>query len=190
VAKRNRYNKILGQFAAREIKMLESPAYRSLSLSAHRALARIEIELAHHAGKDNGQLPVTYDDFQRYGIDRHSIRPALSELKALGFIEITDPGRAGNAEFRRPAKYRLTYKDAYKAPPTNDWKRIETKDQAERLAKRARTNRSKPSENEEAGDFRGIGSTPICRLGPVRSGPTELGDLAHQPVSGPVDSVS
>jgi hypothetical protein len=87
---------------------------------------------------------VTYDDFQRYGIDRHSIRPALSELGALGFIEITDPGRAGNAEFRRPAKYRLTYKATDHAPPTNEWKRIESKEQAEILAKCARAKQGRP----------------------------------------------
>lgn len=184
MAKRNRYNKIAGQWAGREIKMLESPAYRVLSLSAHRALARIEIELAHHGGKDNGELPVTYDDFQRYGIDRHSIRPALCELEALGFIEITDPGRAGNAEFRRPAKYRLTYKDAYREPPTHDWKRIETKEQAERLAKHARTNRSRPSQSGETHD---------ARRSDVRSPAgslTELCNFARHSVSGPVDRVS
>lgn len=144
MAKRSRYNKIGGQFAAREIEMLESPAYRALSLSAHRALARIEIELAHHGGTDNGRLPVTYDDFQRYGIDRHAIRPALSELAALGFIEITDPGRAGNAEFRRPAKYRLTYKATKGAPPTHEWKSIETKVEAARVARCARAPAKRP----------------------------------------------
>jgi hypothetical protein len=92
--------------------------------------------------KTTARLAVTYDDFQHYGIDRHSIRPALCELEALGFIEVTDSGRAGNAEFRRPAKYRLTYKDANREFPTHDWKRIETKEQAEHLAKRARANRS------------------------------------------------
>jgi hypothetical protein len=147
--------------------MLESPAYRALSLSAHRALARIEIELAHHGGKDNGRLPITYDDFQRYGIDRHSIRPALSEWEALGFIEITDRGRAGNAEFRRPAKYRLTYKPADHAEPTSDWKRIETKEHAERCAKHARTKRSRPSKNGKRHELRRMGSASICDLAPA-----------------------
>jgi hypothetical protein len=30
-------------------------------------ISRIEIELAHHGGNDNGQLPVTTDDFVEYG---------------------------------------------------------------------------------------------------------------------------
>ena len=47
-----RKNKISGQFAYRTIAMMESPAFQVLSLSAHRALARIEIEHAHHGGKE------------------------------------------------------------------------------------------------------------------------------------------
>ena len=142
--RRNRPGHIAVQFAPRTIEMLESPAYRVLSLSAHRVLARIEIEMAHHGGKDNGQLPVTYDDFQRYGIDRHSIRAAILELVALGFVEITDPGRAGNAEFRKPAKYRLRHRHTQYANSTDEWKRIETITDAASIAKRARQKNKKP----------------------------------------------
>jgi hypothetical protein len=81
-----RRNKITGQWAARSIEMLESPAYRILGLSAHRALSRIEVELAHHGGQDNGKLPVTFDDFVEYGIRRQSIGPALDELEALRML--------------------------------------------------------------------------------------------------------
>ena len=51
-----RRNSVNGQFAVRLIEMLESPAYRVLSRSAHMVLARIEIELAHHGGNDNGRF--------------------------------------------------------------------------------------------------------------------------------------
>jgi hypothetical protein len=66
-------NKISGQWSARLIEMLESPAYRVLSLSAHRVLSRIEAEHAHHAGTENGRLPVTYEQFEDYGIHRQAI---------------------------------------------------------------------------------------------------------------------
>ena len=89
---------------------LRSPAYRVLSLSARRLLDRMEIELADHGGTDNGKLPVTYDDFERYGIHRHAVGPAIRELVALGFVEITEVGRAGNAEWRKPNVFRLTYR--------------------------------------------------------------------------------
>jgi hypothetical protein len=136
--KRKQPQSIGGQFAPRLIEMLESPAYRALSLSARCVLERIEIELAQHGGRDNGGLPVTYDDFQRYGIDRHHIAPAIRELVALKFIEITKPGRAGNAEYRAPNIFRLTYRHTKLEEPTHDWRRITTAEQAAKLARQAR----------------------------------------------------
>jgi hypothetical protein len=76
-----RRNRLSEQFAPRPIRMLESPAYRALSLGAHRALARIEVELAHHGGNDNRKLPVTFDHFVEYGIHRHAIAPAFASWK-------------------------------------------------------------------------------------------------------------
>ncbi len=137
---KRRRTQIDGQFAPRLIEMLESPAYRALSLSARRVIDRIEIELGHHGGTDNGRLPVTYDDFQRYGIDRQSIAPAIREAVALGFIEITQKGRAGNSEWRLPNLFRLTHRPADGLPGfgTNEWRKIDTVEQALLIAKTAR----------------------------------------------------
>jgi hypothetical protein len=118
--------------------MLRSPAWSVLSLSARRVLDRIEIEHADHGGNDNGRLPVTYDDFECCGIHRHSIAAAIREIAALGFAEITERGRAGNAEFRSPHKFRLTYLHVGRAPPTNEWQRIKTVEEAQALARAAR----------------------------------------------------
>ena len=139
-----RHSRIGGQFAPRLIGMLESPAYRVLSLSARKVLDRIEIELAHHGGRDNGRLPVTYDDFMEYGIHRHSVRPAINELIALGFVEITKPGRAGNAEFREPNLFRLTYRpaDGVRGDGTHEWKAIKSDQEAERAAGAARNQKT------------------------------------------------
>jgi hypothetical protein len=134
-----RRNRIAGQFAWRLIEMLESPAYRVLSLSGHRILDRLEIELAHHAGHDNGALPVTYSDFESYGIDRHAIAPAVREVEALGFVRIAERGRAGNAEYRTPNKFALTYRPAKDRGPTDDWRNIRTIEEAEAIAHAART---------------------------------------------------
>ena len=102
-----RRNKIAGQFAARLIEMLESAAYRVMSLSAHRLLDRLEIEHAHHGGRDNGKLPVTYGDFENYGIaslgepqmqgtiDNAYLRPRRRGL-ARGFFFRRDFGAPGN----------------------------------------------------------------------------------------------
>src|SRR6266700_804128 len=137
-----RKNQIGGQFAARLIEMLVSPAFRALSLSGHRMLARIEIELAAHGGQDNGKLPVTFAQFIDYGIaERHLIAAAQRELVALGFIRI-EHGRAGNREFRRANLFRLTYKPRHDgAAPTNDWKRFTLIEAAKYVADTARKNR-------------------------------------------------
>jgi hypothetical protein len=133
-----RGHKIDGQFAPRTIAMLRSPAFRVLSLSAHRILARIEIELASHGGKDNGRLPITFTNFEQFGIsDRHVISRGIRELCALGFVERTR-GRSGNAERRTPNLFRLTYLPAGGKAPTHDWRRIKTIEQAEKVARGAR----------------------------------------------------
>jgi hypothetical protein len=111
--------------------MLESPAWKTLSLSGLRVLFRVEIELAHHGGEDNGKLPVTYADFEAYGIHRHSIAPAIREAVALGFLRITEVGRAGDAEWRRSHRFELTYR-------SDEWRRIRTSEDAERSADEAR----------------------------------------------------
>jgi hypothetical protein len=140
-----RRNRINEQFSARLIEMLESPAYRVLSRSAQMVVSRIEIELAHHGGNENGQLPVTTDDFVRYGMHRSTVGPAIREAEALGFIRITERGRGGNAEGRRPNKFFLTFayaRNSGKNPPTHDWRRIKTLEEAEDIARFARANKN------------------------------------------------
>lgn len=144
---RDRKKGTMQQFVGREIEMLKSPAYRVLSLSAHRVMSRLEIELANHGGQsvENGKLPCTYDDFVAYGIDRNAIRPAINELIELGFVEITEKGCAGNENFRRPNKFRLTYKGAGDRKfqrITDDWRRIKTIEEAEEIAAAARKQRA------------------------------------------------
>ena len=136
-----RRNSISGQFTARLIEMLESPAYRVLSRSAHMAIARVEIELTSHGGNDNGKLPVTTDDFVAYGMHRTSIAPAIREVEALGFVRVTERGRGGNAEYRKPNLFFLTFahgRDSGAQRPTHDWRRIKTLEEAQQIARTAR----------------------------------------------------
>ena len=133
IRRRNRINE---QFSARLIPMLEAPAYRALSRSAHLVIARIEIELGHHGGNDNGRLPVTTEDFVAYGMHRGSVAPAIREAEALGFIRVTEHGRGGNAEYRSPNYFFLTFahnRNSRAQPPTHDWRRIRTMRKRRRL---------------------------------------------------------
>jgi len=117
---------IEGQFIAHRIEMLESSAWASLTFAARRILDRLEIEHAHHGGKENGNLPCTYDDFERFGVRRASVAAGIRLLVAGGFVEVTHSGRGGNGEFRDPARYRLTYLNTPKANPTDEWRKITT----------------------------------------------------------------
>jgi len=135
--------KIDGPFAPRPIAMLQSPAMRALSLTGRRILDRLEIELANHGGKDNGKLPVTHADFRRFGIDHDAVGPGLREVEALGFIEITVRGIAGNAAHRSPNRFRLTYRPAGGESETNDWRQITTIEEATEIAAKARTSKPK-----------------------------------------------
>jgi len=103
-------------------------------------ISRVEIELGHHGGNDNDNLPVTKGDFVQYGIYHHSIAPAVREAEALGFLRVKR-GRGGNAEHRTPSKFGLTYayhRSAKRSPPTDEWRQIKTVEEAEAIAKAAR----------------------------------------------------
>lgn len=126
--KTNRFTRLDTPFAARPIRMLESSAYKVLSLSGRRFLDRLEIEFAAHGGTSNGKLPVTYDQFKDYGIHRHAIAPARREVVALGFVVVTEAGRAGNAEWRRPNLFRLTYRHTRDGPATQIRRKMTTND--------------------------------------------------------------
>ena len=132
-----RKNKISGQFSARLIEMLESPAFRVLTLAERRVLDRAEIELSSHGGNDNGSLPITYGDLVSFGIKRDSIPPSLRALDALGLLKCTKRGRGGNAEHREPSAYFITYAHARNSnhqPPTHEWRRIKTIEEARKRA--------------------------------------------------------
>lgn len=86
-------------------------------------------------------------DFSRPSPDRvirdqrshDAVSPAIRELVALGFVEITEKGCAGNENQRRAARYRLTYvNNVGRSQPTHDWKEIKTMEAATGLAATAR----------------------------------------------------
>ncbi|MDX3970080.1 MAG: hypothetical protein QHD01_26245 [Bradyrhizobium sp.] len=168
---RKKLNKIDGQFNARLIEMMESPAYRVLSLSAHRVMDRISIELAQHGGNDNGKLPVTYEHFMEYGIDRHAIAPAIRELEALGFVEVTQRGKPSAGEFRTPNLFRITWVNCKSTPiPSHEWRRISDMETAEALARTARKQKANGGNPHRAN-----GGNPHCESkSPVLVVPTTV----------------
>jgi hypothetical protein len=83
------------------------------------------IEHMRHAGTQNGELPVTYDNFQRYGIRRSSISLAMTIAIKLGWIDLGVRGVRGHGIARRPHLFGLTWLPrADHTPASNRWKRI------------------------------------------------------------------
>jgi hypothetical protein len=113
------------------------------------------VEHMHHAGTENGRLPVTYDDFERYGLRRKTIRFGITAAAALGFIDITEEGHAGAGDTRRAARYALTWVDRYDgAPRTNRWKAVETVADARRIVEAVRADHSAASDRKARRDRR------------------------------------
>jgi hypothetical protein len=73
-------------------------------------------------------------------MDRDAIAPAIRELAARGFIEVTERGCAGNAGHRRANLYRLTfrYAEGVLSDGTHEWRRVKTVQEALRIAAEAR----------------------------------------------------
>lgn len=113
------------QFVPMVRSLLESEALAALSLAARRCLDRLLIEHMLHAGKENGRLKVTYQDFADFGIRRASIAGALREIEATGFVEAVERGRGGNREYRKATVYRLTFLPTPDADRTDDWRKFE-----------------------------------------------------------------
>jgi hypothetical protein len=138
MAKSKRPNAIGENWVSYPRSMLESRAFRALGHAAIRVMHRIEIEHLANGGAENGRLIVTYNQFEEWGISRNSIGPAMRELVALGFLEVTEKGIASN-ENGRPNRFRLTYVNVKsREQPTNEWRRVVTIDEADRLVKEAR----------------------------------------------------
>jgi hypothetical protein len=142
VAKNKRRSKIGESWISYPYSMVASPAFQALSLGAIRVMHRVEMEHMEHGGAENGRLQVTYDQFEDYGVHRHAIGPAIRELEALGFIEITAKGCAGNENHRRANRFRLTYVNMKsREQPTHEWRGIATIEDAAGLAGQARSKR-------------------------------------------------
>src|SRR5262245_37994001 len=138
-------NGIAGQYSAHLREMLESPAWRVMSLSGHRFLARVEIELCSHGGCDNGNLQIPKEDFVDYGIHPRMVPPAAREVEALGLL-YWKRGQGGNAAEWKTNQFGLTYVNIISGngarEPKHEWRRIKTIEEAEAIAKKARANKN------------------------------------------------
>jgi len=131
-------------------QMLGSPAFNALIGSASaRVVFRVFLEHMQHGGQENGNLKVTFNDFEAYGIDRKRISSAINEAQALGFIERTHKGHRCHGDFHgRAATFRLTWLGTLTADgpkqATNEWATLTAED-VERITAPKRSTKSKTS---------------------------------------------
>lgn len=108
------------------VELLESAAFRALSGNGKHALLAICAVHGRAGAAQNGALAVAYATFEAFGIRRASIRRALDELDALGFVKRTFRGhRVWGNEGGLASEYRLTWRAAFVEEtllaPTNEW---------------------------------------------------------------------
>jgi len=114
-----------GWWIAHRLKLMVSPAWRHRPIPLVKIIERIEIEHMRHAGKENGHLIVSYDQFERHGVSRRTINPALQLGQALGLLEIRQSGE-WSGDIRQPNEYRLTYvPEKDRKAPTDEWEGVE-----------------------------------------------------------------
>lgn len=94
-----------GRFVGLPMCMVQSPAYRGLSLTARALLVELTADLT---GFNNGEIKPTYRELAaRLGTSSlKAIGPAIGELQALGFIEVM---RMPCWAKQRATEYRLTF---------------------------------------------------------------------------------
>lgn len=123
--------KIAAQFMAHKREMRLSPAWKALRGNDKLILERIEEEFMAHAGTTD-TLPVTFTDFEEWGVRRAAIAECIARVEALGFVQCIERGRASRAEHRFPTKYRLTYAHGPKVRVTDEWAKVVDEEDAER----------------------------------------------------------
>jgi hypothetical protein len=104
-------------------ELLESDAWRMMPRATRLVVDRIMIEHMAHAGTENGNLVVTYNDFVRFGVHREVLPRAISEASGRGLISVTEKGRASTGSDRWPSRYALGWLPLFDgAPALNRWK--------------------------------------------------------------------
>jgi hypothetical protein len=100
--------------------LLESPAWRSLSINAHRFIDFLMIEHLRHGGQENGSLRAPRRQLWAFGIGQHQVSAAIEETEHVGLVEC----RRGIG--RHSSTYALTwipYGD--KTGPSDRWRAYE-----------------------------------------------------------------
>jgi len=125
-------------------EMLLAPAFSEASINCRRLINALEVENMSHAGTENGNLLMPYNQLERWWhIPRRLIRQTIDEAVQRGLIEERHRGWRLSYAKSMPSTYRLTFRPTREGspphwkPPTNEWRRYPS---------RTRKNKSNGSE--------------------------------------------
>lgn len=151
-------------------ELVSSSAWRALSHNGRRLIDRILVEHMDQGGVENGNLVVTYNDLEAWGIRRNSIAPAIAEAVVLGLLDI-EPGRPSHISGSgHPNRFRIGWlPTADGEPATTRWHGFHTLADAKRAADQAKVRgadgrqaaakRAPLSQNIEGSSSRGTGAS-------------------------------
>jgi len=106
-------------FVMLPLSLVESAAFRSLSINGWRFIRFLMAEHMRHAGKANGLLLAPRRQLRAAGIGSHHVSPAIEETERLGLVDC----RRGVG--RQPSVYALTWLPmADGTEPSNRWRRV------------------------------------------------------------------
>jgi hypothetical protein len=123
-------------------EMLLSPAWKAASHLQQAMVFALLGELGRHSGKENGHLVFTNRNLREFGFSFDAIKPNLIALRALGFISYK-AGRPGLKGYGKARRHRLTFLPILDGdgnevePPTDEWARFTTTEQAKAAVRQA-----------------------------------------------------
>lgn len=110
-----------GGWIAHRLVLVTSAAWRERPKPLANILDRLEIEHMRHAGKENGHLFVSYEQFVAAGVSRKVIRAAEEAGVALGLLRV-ELSETILGNIRGATRYGLTYvPEKGKRAPTDEW---------------------------------------------------------------------
>src|SRR5262249_13173604 len=114
--------------------MLFAPAFRDASINCRRFISALEVENMSHAGTENGNLLMPYNQLVRWWhIRRRLIRQTIDEALERGLIEECRSGWRLSYAKSMPNTFRLTFRPTREGippqwkPPTNEWRQYQTR---------------------------------------------------------------
>lgn len=98
------------------VDIMESAAWRPLSINARRVIDRLLLENFRHMGVDNGKLRVSVRQFTECGVAMRMAKGAIAELVDAGLIAVTKGVARGS--LAAPNLYRITFHGTLDGGPT------------------------------------------------------------------------